>query len=212
MQALVKGLQSGVPSIGKLLPALGAAASARITTTAAAPAASTSAAAGTSPLEREFLVYRWHPEDGGKPRYQSYKIDLNECEPEMPPNTSPARMRPCAGFMMLQCRILHRQPTFRKSAGTPEGPTCMLCLHHSSLAVSCSCGPMMLDVLFKIKDEQDHTLNFRRSCRWGILPDCLRSKVWRRVQALFIIVAIIRLRTCCTSHAKQRNASQAQLG
>ena len=28
-----------------------------------------------------------------------------------------------------------------------------------------SCGPMMLDVLFKIKDEQDQTLAFRRSCR-----------------------------------------------
>ena len=28
-----------------------------------------------------------------------------------------------------------------------------------------SCGPMMLDVLFKIKDEQDTTLAFRRSCR-----------------------------------------------
>jgi len=26
---------------------------------------------------------------------------------------------------------------------------------------------MMLDVLIKIKDEQDHTLNFRRSCRCG---------------------------------------------
>jgi succinate dehydrogenase/fumarate reductase-like Fe-S protein len=25
---------------------------------------------------------------------------------------------------------------------------------------------MMLDVLFKIKDEQDETLSFRRSCRW----------------------------------------------
>lgn len=29
---------------------------------------------------------------------------------------------------------------------------------------------MMLDVLFKIKDEQDHTLNFRRSCRCGLPP------------------------------------------
>jgi hypothetical protein len=28
-----------------------------------------------------------------------------------------------------------------------------------------ACGPMMLDVLFKIKDEQDQTLSFRRSCR-----------------------------------------------
>ena len=26
---------------------------------------------------------------------------------------------------------------------------------------------MMLDVLFKIKDEQDQTLAFRRSCRFG---------------------------------------------
>jgi hypothetical protein len=31
-----------------------------------------------------------------------------------------------------------------------------------------SCGPMMLDVLFKIKDEQDQTLSFRRSCRSGV--------------------------------------------
>lgn len=30
---------------------------------------------------------------------------------------------------------------------------------------TCSCGPMMLDVLFKVKDEQDQTLSFRRSCR-----------------------------------------------
>ncbi|KAK9815747.1 hypothetical protein WJX72_008839 [[Myrmecia] bisecta] len=35
-----------------------------------------------------------------------------------------------------------------------------------------SCGPMMLDVLFKIKDEQDHTLAFRRSCREGICGSC----------------------------------------
>lgn len=28
-----------------------------------------------------------------------------------------------------------------------------------------ACGPMMLDVLLKIKDEQDQTLAFRRSCR-----------------------------------------------
>lgn len=33
-------------------------------------------------------------------------------------------------------------------------------------------GPMMLDVLFKIKDEQDPTLAFRRSCREGICGSC----------------------------------------
>lgn len=29
------------------------------------------------------------------------------------------------------------------------------------------CGPMVLDALIKIKDEQDSTLTFRRSCREG---------------------------------------------
>ena len=28
-----------------------------------------------------------------------------------------------------------------------------------------NCGPMMLDVLLKIKDEQDQAVSFRRSCR-----------------------------------------------
>lgn len=34
------------------------------------------------------------------------------------------------------------------------------------------CGPMMLDVLIKIKDEIDPTLAFRRSCREGICGSC----------------------------------------
>jgi succinate dehydrogenase / fumarate reductase iron-sulfur subunit len=35
-----------------------------------------------------------------------------------------------------------------------------------------SCGPMVLDALFKIKNEQDSTLAFRRSCREGICGSC----------------------------------------
>lgn len=35
-----------------------------------------------------------------------------------------------------------------------------------------NCGPMMLDALFKIKDENDQTLAFRRSCREGICGSC----------------------------------------
>lgn len=45
---------------------------------------------------------------------------------------------------------------------------------------SCRCGPMMLDVLLNIKDEQDPTLVLRRSCRWFFgavicvsCPNCL---------------------------------------
>jgi succinate dehydrogenase (ubiquinone) iron-sulfur subunit len=34
------------------------------------------------------------------------------------------------------------------------------------------CGPMMLDVLIKIKNEQDSSLTFRRSCREGICGSC----------------------------------------
>jgi succinate dehydrogenase / fumarate reductase iron-sulfur subunit len=35
-----------------------------------------------------------------------------------------------------------------------------------------SCGPMILDVLIKIKNEIDPTLTFRRSCREGICGSC----------------------------------------
>jgi len=34
------------------------------------------------------------------------------------------------------------------------------------------CGPMVLDLLIKIKNEQDPTLTFRRSCREGICGSC----------------------------------------
>ena len=35
-----------------------------------------------------------------------------------------------------------------------------------------SCGTMVLDALIKIKNEQDATLTFRRSCREGICGSC----------------------------------------
>lgn len=34
------------------------------------------------------------------------------------------------------------------------------------------CAPMILDALIKIKNEQDPTLTFRRSCREGICGSC----------------------------------------
>lgn len=34
------------------------------------------------------------------------------------------------------------------------------------------CGPMVLDAILKIKNEQDATLTFRRSCREGICGSC----------------------------------------
>lgn len=35
-----------------------------------------------------------------------------------------------------------------------------------------TCGPMVLDALIKIKNEQDPTLTFRRSCREGVCGSC----------------------------------------
>lgn len=65
-----------------------------------------------SPINRDFLVYRWDPDNGGKPKYDKFTVDVN------------------------------------------------------------GCGPMMLDLLFKIKDDMDPSLAFRRSCREGICGSC----------------------------------------
>jgi len=61
---------------------------------------------------KTFKIYRYDPEDGKNPYWDSYQIDLDEC------------------------------------------------------------GPMVLDALFKIKNEIDPTLTFRRSCREGICGSC----------------------------------------
>ena len=37
-----------------------------------------SAAAAAKPVvEKEFLIYRWDPDSGEAPRYDSYKVDIN---------------------------------------------------------------------------------------------------------------------------------------
>ena len=61
---------------------------------------------------KSFKVYRYDPDSGANPRYDTFTIDLDKC------------------------------------------------------------GPMVLDALIKIKNEQDPTLTFRRSCREGICGSC----------------------------------------
>jgi len=61
---------------------------------------------------KTFKIYRYDPESGENPYWDSYQIDLDEC------------------------------------------------------------GPMVLDALFKIKNEIDPTLAFRRSCREGVCGSC----------------------------------------
>merc|ERR1712086_641139 len=87
------------------------------TSSSSSSTTATASESTSSPLVKNFDVYRWSPEapkdsKDSKPHYQSYSVDLNDC------------------------------------------------------------GPMMLDVLLKIKDEQDHSLSFRRSCREGICGSC----------------------------------------
>ena len=61
---------------------------------------------------KAFRVYRYDPDSGDNPRYDTFELDLDDC------------------------------------------------------------GPMVLDALFKIKNEIDPTLTFRRSCREGICGSC----------------------------------------
>ena len=61
---------------------------------------------------KKFKIYRFDPDSGENPRYDTFEIDTEQC------------------------------------------------------------GPMVLDALFKIKNEADPTLTFRRSCREGICGSC----------------------------------------
>ena len=59
------------------------------------------------------------------------------------------------------------------------------------------CGPMILDALIKIKNEQDPTLTFRRSCREGICGSCGMCDVIvlyvYSVMVLFSVLAVASL-------------------
>ena len=61
---------------------------------------------------------------------------------------------------------------YRWSPEAPKGSEASKPRYQSYQVDLNDCGPMMLDVLLKIKDEQDHSLSFRRSCREGICGSC----------------------------------------
>lgn len=50
------------------------------------------------------------------------------------------------------------------------------------------CGPMVLDALLKIKNEQDPTLTFRRSCREGICGSCAMNVDGRNTLACLAFI------------------------
>ncbi|KAK4514916.1 uncharacterized protein ATC70_002523 [Mucor velutinosus] len=61
--------------------------------------------------------------------------------------------------------------TFEIYRWNPDQPTEKPILKKYKVDLN-ACGPMVLDALIKIKNEQDSTLTFRRSCREGICGSC----------------------------------------
>ena len=74
ISSLRNGSQKGMQLLSQDLPA------SRISTTATSftPAAAAPAASAKPVLNKEFAIYRWSPEDGEKPRYDTYTVDLNK--------------------------------------------------------------------------------------------------------------------------------------
>ena len=64
-----------------------------------------------------------------------------------------------------------RLKTFKIYRWSPDTPAEKPRLQEYKVDLN-QCGPMVLDALIKIKNEQDPTLTFRRSCREGICGSC----------------------------------------
>lgn len=67
--------------------------------------------------------------------------------------------------------ITPRLKTFKIYRWNPDKPAEKPRLQEYQVNLN-DCGPMVLDALLKIKNEQDATLTFRRSCREGICGSC----------------------------------------
>jgi len=66
--------------------------------------------------------------------------------------------------------LIKKVEVYRYNPDTSDGPTTQT--YEVNLD---ECGPMTLDLLLKIKNEQDSTLTLRRSCREGICGSCAMS-------------------------------------
>ncbi|KAK9493934.1 alpha-helical ferredoxin [Lipomyces doorenjongii] len=64
-----------------------------------------------------------------------------------------------------------RMKKFKIYRWNPDEPTSKPSMQDFEVDLN-ECGPMMLDAIIKIKNEQDATLTFRRSCREGICGSC----------------------------------------
>ncbi len=75
------------------------------------------------------------------------------------------------GTRLLATAVESQNKTFKVYRWNPDLPEKKPELHTYHVDMS-KCGPMVLDALVKIKNEEDATLTFRRSCREGICGSC----------------------------------------
>lgn len=81
--------------------------------------------------------------------------------PSLPPPRAQPRLQPPVTNQTITQNNTKQRQIYRWDPDAPDAKP-----RYQSYQVDInSCGPMMLDVLFKVKDEQDQTLAFRRSCR-----------------------------------------------
>ena len=144
---------------------------------------------------QEFQIYRWDPDTGGKPRYQTYQVRVVECAPlrrrGYPKDASPD------GFCFLEAKRDLRAPKTTRAARA-RNPRSPHALERDVTQVDTNaCGPMMLDALFKIKDEQDNSLSFRRSS-----PRRIRGSCAMRVNGVNTLACLSKIEKTSSSAQK----------
>eukprot|EP00920_Eleutheroschizon_duboscqi_P027589 GHVT01067603.1.p1 GENE.GHVT01067603.1~~GHVT01067603.1.p1 ORF type:complete len:389 (+),score=69.57 GHVT01067603.1:435-1601(+) len=86
---------------------------------------------------------------------------------EFAATTHNAEANAAAGKQTKTFKVFRYSPEVNPDSGKPEKPK----MQQFNVDLQ-DCGPMVLDALIKIKDEQDSSLTFRRSCREGICGSC----------------------------------------
>lgn len=86
-------------------------------------------------------------------------------------SVAPAATSPATAPSSEPAPAAPRTKTFHIYRWNPDEPTTKPRMQAYTLDLN-KTGPMMLDALIRIKNEDDPTLTFRRSCREGICGSC----------------------------------------
>jgi hypothetical protein len=105
---------------------------------------------------KQFKIYRWNPDTKGQ---QTTTADRQRNGSAVHATTD------VEIALAIDCTRTHHltiavsSSNLSRASGEPKMQTYSVDMNQ--------CGPMILDALIKIKNEQDPTLTFRRSCREG---------------------------------------------